>query len=217
MSLSTLDQASLRFLVYDLFSALFYYNFYDEDYNKMKEKLEKISSLGIDKSIVDVERIKDKIFNSNKSDLLIEYTTLFLTGLGVKPLTPVESKRFFSLMGEKVATFRYTDMLRFLRSRNVRLNYMLGEFQPEPDNIVTILAFMSVLIKEEIEILQKGGDLYKNKADQRNFFTTHIYSWIPDWINDVINGKRADIYKVVCEELRKWLETEKEYLIGEGN
>ncbi|BCU70914.1 TorD/DmsD family molecular chaperone [Stygiolobus caldivivus] len=217
MSLSTLDQASLRFLLYDLFSTLFYYNFHEEDYTKMREKLEKVSSLGIDKDAVDVGRIKDVVLNSAKSELLIEYSTLFLTGLGVKPLTPVESKRFFSLMGEKVASFRYNDILRFLRSRNVRLNYMLGEFQPEPDNIVTILAFMSVLIKEEITILQKGGDIYKNRADQRNFFTTHIYSWIPDWANDVINDKRANIYRVVCEELRKWLEVEREYLIGEGN
>jgi len=96
---------------------------------------------------------------------------------------------------------------------------MLGEFTPEPDHISTILAFMSLLIKEEIDLKRKGegGDLFKNKSDQKNFFTTHVYSWIPDWANDVISDKRSDIYRVVCEELRKWIENEREYLLGDTN
>jgi hypothetical protein len=53
--------------------------------------------------------------------------------------------------------------------------------------------------------------------DQRNFFTTHVYGWIPDWVNDVVHDPRADIYKVVCEELGKWLELERRYLLGGKN
>ncbi|MEJ2776286.1 molecular chaperone TorD family protein [Sulfolobaceae archaeon RB850M] len=213
----SLEISSLRFLMYDLFSTLFFYNYYDEDYERMIKKLDKLAETEID--AVNVKRIRDKIKSSKKSDLLIEYTTLFMTGIGIKPLIPVESKRFFSLMGERVAQFRYNDILRFYKSRNVKINYMLGEFTPEPDHISTILAFMSLLIKEEIDLKRKGegGDLFKNKSDQKNFFTTHVYSWIPDWANDVISDKRSDIYRVVCEELRKWIENEREYLLGDTN
>lgn len=213
---ASLEIASFRFLVYDLFSSLLLYNFYDEDYKTMLNKLEKLSSLEAD--VIDIRRIRDKVKSITKSDLLIEYTTLFMTGTGVKPLTPVESKRVFSVMGESVAQFKYNDVLRFYRSRNVKIGYDLGVFTPEPDHAATILAFMAYLVKEEIELRSKGvKDLFRNKTDQKNFFTSHIDSWMPDWINDVINDPRSNVYKVVCEELRKWIDFEREYLKGERN
>ncbi len=210
-----LDTATVRFLVYDVFSTLFYYNFRDEDYESMTKKLKALSNLTVEG--VDIGKVAEKVLGAEKKDLLIEYTTLFLTGTGVKPLTPVESKRFYSLMGEGVATFRYNDILRFYRSRNLRLN-RLDFFAPEPDHVATILAFMAYLIREEAELKEKGGtELQRNLMDQRNFFTTHVYGWMPDWANDVVHDPRANIYKVVCEELGKWLELERRYLLGGRN
>ncbi|BFH72264.1 molecular chaperone TorD family protein [Sulfurisphaera javensis] len=209
---SLLEIASMRFLVYDSFSQLFLYNYYDEDYSQLIKKLGKLKDIGEINSIVDFQSIWEKLTSSKKSDYLIEYSTLFLTGLGVKPLTPVESKRFFSLMGEKVAKFRKDDILRFYRSRGLKLNY-LGQFIFEEDHISTIFAFMAYLINEELKLRQERKDVYKNLMDQKNFFLTHIYGWIPDWINDVISDKRSDIFKVVCKELRKWIDFENNYLL----
>lgn len=205
----------MRFLVYDVFGQLFLYNYYDEDYNQLLNKLEKLKDIQEINSIVDFKSIYEKFYSTKKSDYLIEYSTLFLTGLGVKPLTPVESKRFYSLMGEKVAKFRKDDILRFYVSRRLKMNY-LGQFVFEEDHISSIFAFMAYLIKEEISLRQERKDVFKNLMDQRNFFTTHIESWIPDWINDVISDKRSDVYKVVCRELKKWIDFEHSYLLGGG-
>lgn len=212
---SLLEISSLRFLAYDLFSHLFLYNYYDEDYNSLLDKLSKVKDLEDVNSIVSFRDIWEKFNSSKKSDYLVEYSTLFLTGLGVKPLSPVESKRLFSLMGEKVAQFRRNDILRFYSSRGLKLNY-IGQFRFEEDHISTIFAFMAYLIKEEIMLRKERRDTYKNTMDQKNFFTTHIYGWIPDWANDVITDKRSDIFKIVCRELRKWLDFENSYLLGGG-
>lgn len=212
---SLLEIASLRYLSYDLFSHLFLYNYYDEDYNQLLEKLEKVKDLEDVNSIVNFKSIWEKLTSVKKKDYLIEYTTLFLTGTGIKPLTPVESKRFFALSGDTVAQFRKNDILRFYKSRGLTLNY-LGQFRFEEDHISTIFAFMTYLIKEEIKLREERKDTYRNIMDQRNFFITHIKGWIPDWANDVITDKRSDIFKVVCKELLKWIEFEDSYLLGGG-
>ncbi|QIW24750.1 dehydrogenase [Sulfolobus sp. S-194] len=212
---SLLEISSMRFLIYDTFSHLFLYNYYEEDYTQLMKKLEKIKDIQEINSVVNFKTIWEKLSDSKRSDYLIEYTTLFLTGLGVKPLTPVESKRFFSLMGERVAKFRKDDIMRFYSSRRLKLNYM-NQFVFEEDHISNILAFMAYLIKEEIALRQERRDVYKNLMDQKNFFITHIQGWIPDWINDVINDPRSDIFKIVCRELKKWIDFENSYLLGGG-
>ena len=212
---SLLEVSSLRYLSYDLFSNLFLYNYYDEDYDQLLKKLEKVKDLEDVNSIVNFKSIWEKLTSVKKSDYLIEYSTLFLTGIGIKPLTPVESKRLFSLMGEKVAQFRKNDILHFYSSRGLRLNY-LGQFRFEEDHISTIFAFMSYLVKEEMMLRKERRDTYKNTMDQKNFFITHIQSWIPDWANDVITDNRSDVFKVICKELRKWIDFENGYLLGGG-
>jgi len=212
---SLLEVSSLRYLSYDLFSNLFLYNYYEEDYDPLLKKMEKVKDLEDVNSIVNFKSIWDKLTSVKKSDYLIEYSTLFLTGIGIKPLTPVESKRLFSAMGEKVAQFRKNDILHFYSSRGLRLNY-LGQFRFEEDHISTIFAFMSYLVKEEMMLRKERRDTYKNVMDQKNFFTTHIQSWIPDWANDVIMDNRSDVFKVICKELRKWIDFENGYLLGGG-
>jgi len=212
---SLLEVSSLRYLSYDLFSNLFLYNYYEEDYDQLLKKLGKVKDLEDVNSIVNFKSIWDKLTSVKKSDYLIEYSTLFLTGIGIKPLTPVESKRLFSLMGEKVAQFRKNDILHFYSSRGLRLNY-LGQFRFEEDHISTIFAFMSYLVKEEMMLRKERRDTYKNTMDQKNFFITHIQSWIPDWANDVIMDNRSDVFKVICKELRKWIDFENGYLLGGG-
>ena len=212
---SLLELSSLRYLAYELFSHLFLYNYYDDDYSLLLKKLEKVKDLEDVNSIVNFRSIWEKLTSVRKTDYLIEYSTLFLTGIGIKPLTPVESKRLFSLMGEKVAQFRRNDILRFYSSRGLSLNY-LTQFRFEEDHISTIFAFMAYLIKEEITLRKERRDTYRNIMDQKNFFITHIKGWIPDWANDVISDKRSDIFKVVCKELIKWIEFEDNYLLGGG-
>ncbi len=203
------EQTILRFHMYDLFSEIFLYKIDDKQYQQMIDKInkaeEKLGDLVKEIARVDLSEIKLKFSEKKKSDYLIEYSTLFLTGLGFKPLTPVESKRLFVISGEKIALYKYQDIIRFYGSR--RLLMKLGDsFVHEPDHISTILAFMSYLVREEYEIRKENGDLFKILSDEYNFMTTHIISWIPDWSNDVINDNRADIFKIICKNLNNWIE-----------
>lgn len=201
-----------RFAIYDLFSTLFLYNFYDEDYNAMLMKLDELSN--VENEVIDIKRIREAVRSVKKSDLLIEYTTLFLTGIGFKPLVPVESKRLYSIMGERIAMGKYKDLLWFYRKNGIEVNYAMGQFVPEPDHIAAILAFMGYLIRKETKARKEGKLDWQLVEDQKNFFVSHVYSWIPDWANDVINDSRANVYKVVCEELKKWLDAERELIVG---
>lgn len=211
MSLS-LEVSYFRFAVYDLFSSLFVYNFYDEDYNALLKKLDDVSQVETD--AVDLKAIRDAVKSVPKGELLIEYTTLFMTGTGFKPLVPVESKRLYSILGENAAWKNYNDVLRFYRRRGIEVNYMLGQFTPEPDHIASELAFMAYLIREEIKARKEGKLDWQLVEDQKNFFISHIYSWVPDWANDVVNDPRSNVYKVVCRELRKWLDLERKVVQG---
>ncbi|TRM79146.1 dehydrogenase, partial [Sulfolobus sp. D5] len=203
------EQTILRFHIYDLFSEIFLYKIDDRQYQQMIDKInkaeEKLGDLVKEIAKVDLSEIRQKFFEKKKSDYLVEYSTLFLTGLGYKPLTPVESKRFFVISGEKIALFKYQDITRFYGSRRLLIKFG-DNFVHEPDHISTILAFMSYLVKEEYEIRKENRDLFKILSDEYNFMTTHIISWIPDWANDVINDNRADIFKVVCKNLNNWIE-----------
>ncbi|MEM3359033.1 MAG: molecular chaperone TorD family protein [Zestosphaera sp.] len=214
MSVSILDVLNVRHATYDLFSDLFLYKFSSEDFNDLLKKLSLIDEkLGefIEETGVNVREVRRVIENSKRSDYLIEYSSLFIAGVGVKPLIPVESKRLFSLMGEKVATFKYNDVIRFYRSRHL-VPKLISQFPPEPDHISSLLAFMSLLIEEEFKLRSSGKDAFKTVQDQKNFAVTHLFSWIPDWINDVINDPRSSIYKVVCSELSNWLKFERDFL-----
>jgi hypothetical protein len=53
-----LDTATVRFLVYDVFSTLFYYNFRDEDYDSMTKKLKALSNLTVEG--VDIGKVAEK-------------------------------------------------------------------------------------------------------------------------------------------------------------
>ncbi|WP_338598252.1 molecular chaperone TorD family protein [Sulfolobus tengchongensis] len=205
---------NLRHATYDLFADLFLYKFYEEEYKQLQEKLDLIDR-EIGKQLEEIGiRVKEirKVFSDlERKNYLIEYSTLFIAGVGVKSLIPVESKRLFNLMGEKIATFKYNDVIRFYKSRNLVMRFT-SQFNPEPDHISSLLAFMSVLIEEEYEYRNQGKDPFRIIQDEKNFATTHIFSWIPDWINDVIRDPRSKIYKVVCSELDHWLKFEKKYL-----
>ncbi|ACP36626.1 conserved hypothetical protein [Sulfolobus islandicus Y.G.57.14] len=213
MSVSVL--LNVRHALYDLFADLFLYKFVEDEYKQLLEKIDVVDrELG--KQLEEVMGIRvteiKRVFSETKrSDYLLEYSTLFLSGFGVKPLLPVESKRLFQLMGEKVATFKYTDVIRFYKSKGIVMKFS-SQFNPEPDHVSSIFAFMSLLIEEEYEHRSEGRDPFKIVQDEKNFALTHIFSWIPDWINDVINDPRSNIYKIVCSELAKFLQFERKYL-----
>ncbi|QKR00591.1 molecular chaperone TorD family protein [Metallosphaera tengchongensis] len=214
MSVSILDVLNVRHATYDMFSELFLYKFHEEEYNELLNKLKFLDenlSKYMEETGVNVGEIRRAFHEAKRSDYLIEYSTLFLTGMGVKPLTPVESKRMFSLMGEKVATFKYTDVVRFLKSRGI-VPKMSSQFSPELDHISSLLAFMSILIEEEFNLRSSKQDAFKSVQDQKNFATTHLFSWVPDWANDVVSDPRSNLYKVVCRELDNWLKFEKDFL-----
>ena len=154
---------------------------------------------------VNISEIREKFNQIKKKDYLIEYPTLFLAGLGNKPLVPVESKRLFVKLGEKIAMYKYSDIIRFYNSRRI-VPKLGNNFVHEPDHISTILAFMCLLIKEEYELRKNNKNPFNIISDQINFATTHIVSWIPEWANDVINDDRSDIFKVVCKNLASWIQ-----------
>ncbi|MCH4815728.1 MAG: molecular chaperone TorD family protein [Saccharolobus sp.] len=213
MSVSVL--LNVRHALYDLFADLFLYKFGEDEYKQLLEKIDVVDrELG--KQLEEIMGIRvteiKRVFSETKrSDYLLEYSTLFLSGFGVKPLLPVESKRLFQLMGEKVATFKYTDVIRFYKSKGIVMKFS-SQFNPEPDHVSSIFAFMSLLIEEEYEHRSEGRDPFKIVQDEKNFALTHIFSWIPDWINDVINNPRSNIYKIICSELTKFLQFERKYL-----
>ncbi len=195
-----------RAYIYDLFSDIFMYKWKEEDYTQL---ITKLRDLGKDYPYS--KDILEKLLIVKRRDVLIEYSTLFLSGIGSRPLVPIESKRFFSLLGEKIAIAKLNDLLSFYRSWGLRLK--VGDFfQPEVDHISTVLGFMSFLIYKEHEYELRGKEPFRSVSDQKNFFASHILSWIPDWINDVVNDNRADIYKVVCKELDKWIKEDKDFL-----
>lgn len=206
---------NVRHALYDLFADLFLYKFGEDEYKQLLEKIDVVDrELG--KQLEEIMGIRvteiKRVFSETKrSDYLLEYSTLFLSGFGVKPLLPVESKRLFQLMGEKVATFKYTDVIRFYKSKGIVMKFS-SQFNPEPDHVSSIFAFMSLLIEEEYEHRSEGRDPFKIVQDEKNFALTHIFSWIPDWINDVINNPRSNIYKIICSELTKFLQFERKYL-----
>ncbi len=206
---------NIRHASYDLFADLFLYKFGEDEYKQLLEKIDLVDKeLGkqLEETIgIRVNEIKRVFSETKRSGYLIEYSTLFLSGFGAKPLLPVESKRLFQLMGEKVATFKYTDVINFYRSRGIVMRFS-SQFNPEPDHISSIFAFMSLLIEEEYEQRSEGKDPFKVLQDEKNFAITHIFSWIPDWASDVINDPRSSIYKVVCSELAKFLRFERKYL-----
>ncbi|AWR96142.1 dehydrogenase [Acidianus sulfidivorans JP7] len=214
MSVSIL--LNIRHASYDLFADLFLYKFEEDEYKNLLEKIDLVDKeLGNQMEEVmnlNVSEIK-RVFNETKrSDYLIEYSTLFLTGFGIKPLVPVESKRVFQLLGgDKIAAFKYTDIIRFYKSRGIVMKFS-SQFNPEPDHISSIFAFMSLLIEEEFKYRNEGKDVFKTTQDEKNFAISHIFSWIPDWINDVINDPRSKMYKVICSELSKFLNFERNYL-----
>ncbi|AHC52122.1 component of anaerobic dehydrogenase [Sulfolobus acidocaldarius SUSAZ] len=201
------EQAILRFLIYDTFSEIFLYKIEDKEFNDMLDKLNDVTEKvgGVLKEIanVDMFEIRKKFKSKSKKDYLIEYTTLFLTGFGNKPLTPVESKRNYLLIGEGITTFRYNDIVRFYTTRGLVMKSR--SFMHEPDHISTILGFMSFLIREEINLSKDNGDISKIVMDQYNFMTTHIMSWVPEWINDVLSDGRSDIFRPVCANLGRWI------------
>lgn len=209
LSISLLDQTILRFYLYDLFSEIFLYKIDDKEYNDMLMKISKIDEnfgqLVMNIANVNISEIREKFNQIKKKDYLIEYSTLFLTGLGNKPLVPVESKRLFVKLGEKIAMYKYSDIIRFYSSRRI-VPKLGNNFVHEPDHISTILAFMSLLIKEEYELRKNNKNPFNIISDQINFATTHIVSWIPEWANDVINDDRSDIFKVVCKNLVSWIQ-----------
>ncbi|EHP70530.1 putative component of anaerobic dehydrogenase [Metallosphaera yellowstonensis MK1] len=214
MSVSILDMLNVRHAAYDIFADLFLYKFKEEEYNELLGKLSLVQEkLGkyLMETGVDVSEILRAFKEAKRSDYLIEYSTLFMTGLGVKPLIPVESKRIFSLMGEKVALFKYNDVVRFMKSRGL-VPKIVTQFSVEIDHVSSILGFMAYLVEEEFNLRVNGRDAYKTVQDQKNFAITHIFSWIPDWASDVVNDQRARIFKVVCTQLQEWLKFDRDFL-----
>lgn len=197
--MTMMKEINNRSFIYDVFSDIFYYKLDDNGY---KEMLEKIS---IAKEVFEPMSEVLEILNSrSKKDYLIEYTTLFLTGLGIKPLIPVESKRLYALIGEKIALFKLNDIIKFYRAYKLKPK-IVDFFQPEVDHISSIMAFLSFLASKEDEDK-------RIVLDERNFFISHVYSWIPDWANDVIADERSEIFKPICKALNEWISIEKEYL-----
>ncbi|BDB99327.1 TorD/DmsD family molecular chaperone [Saccharolobus caldissimus] len=208
MSLSLMDLTLLRFYIYDLFSEIFLYKIEDNEYNQMIEKINKIDEnfreILKQLSNVDTLEIRKKFESIEKKDYLIEYSTLFLAGFGNKPLTPVESKQIFVNLGEKIALFKYSDIVKFYRLRGI-VTKLDRNFVHEIDHISTILAFMSFLVKEEYELRKLNKNPFKTISDEINFMTTHIMGWVPSWANNVINDSRSDIFRIVCKNLLQWI------------
>lgn len=214
LSISILDVLNVRHSTYDMFSDLFLYKFDVNEYQQLLEKIRTLEEkLGkyMEETGVEITEIRKVLEENKRSDYLIEYSSLFIAGVGVKPLIPVESKRLFSLMGERVATFKYNDVVRFYSSRGL-VPKLGSQFSPEPDHISSLFAFMSLLVEEEFHNRSTGKDAFKVVQDQKNFATSHLFSWIPDWINDVVHDPRSRIYKVVCSQLGNWLKFEKDFL-----
>ncbi|EWG06718.1 MAG: hypothetical protein ASUL_07869 [Candidatus Aramenus sulfurataquae] len=203
------DLPVIRFYVYDTFSEIFFYKINDDEYKVMIDKVNKVSeNLGQaikEVSGVDFPRIAKKFSEIKKKDYAIEYTTLFLTGLGLKPLMPVESRRTFAISGEKQALRQYLDITSFYERRGV-VPKVAGSFIHEPDHITTILAFMALLAREEIEERKEGKDFMKTVKEESEFLNRHVVNWVIDWARDVMSDPRANLFKVVCEELAKWIE-----------
>lgn len=195
-----------RAYFYDLFSDIFIYKWNETDY---KQLITKIRDLG--KGYPYSRELMEKLSTVERKDVLIEYSTLFLSGIGTRPLVPIESKRIFSIMGEKIAMIKLNDVVSFYKSWGLKPK--VGDlFQPEADHISTILGFMSFLIFKEYEYKSQGKESLRSISDQKIFFTNHILSWIPDWINDVLNDSRSNIFKVVCKELDNWIKEDKDFL-----
>ncbi|EZQ02013.1 dehydrogenase [Candidatus Acidianus copahuensis] len=201
-------ETELRYYIYDFFGDLFIYNYDENDYNLLLDKMEKLSQVKEFRELVNINDIQEIFKKIERKDYLIEFSTLFLSGNS--NLIPIESKRLYSLQGEKVAIFKKNDIIRFYRSRKLAL--AMSFFQPEADHIASIMAFMSYLVSEENKKRRSGLDPFSIITDERNFFTSHVYNWIPEWAKEVIADKRSFIYKLVCQRLLNFLQVEKDYL-----
>ncbi|MUN29834.1 dehydrogenase [Sulfolobus metallicus DSM 6482 = JCM 9184] len=193
-----------RSLLYEFYSDLFIYKWDEEEYSSFVQRVK-----DVDSTYTNLRPLTSKILNASRKDLLVEYSSLFLTGTGSRPLTPVESKRIFSIMGEKIALSKYKDLLSFYDSWGLKPKSVGNFFQPEADHISSILAFMAFLISKENETTAEGRKPLRSMSDQKLFFFNHVLSWIPSWANDVIKDKRSNLFGVACSSLNQWIEQEK--------
>ncbi len=196
---------SSRALVYDFFSDLFVYKWDDEEYESFMQRVKEM------RDFPPLRELSEKLLSTPRRDLLVEYSSLFMANVGERLLNPAESKRLFSILGEKVALMKLRDLLSFYNDWGLS-PIPTGFFQPEPDHVSSILAFMSFLIMKEEETKSQGREPVRSKSDQRTFFFNHILSWVPEWCRDVMKDKRADVFSVACRELVNWIEEERKVL-----
>lgn len=207
----------VRHLVYDGLAEVFTYRVRDNDWNELLSKLEEYAKL--DKDIKDqtgfsFNEILEKLREAGKGKVAVEYSTLFDTGIGARPLNPVESIRLYSLVGESAATFKLRDLRRFYAKYGLNPN-IHREFREAEDHISMVFAFMSHLCDLEYRIKQEKRAVDDVVRDQRNFMVSHIKSWIPELMDDVINDKRSEVFKVVGKNVKSWVKFDSLLLGGE--
>ncbi len=114
----------------------------------------------------------------SEQKLHVEYAHLFLLPEGVKPYESVYRSND-KIMHQQP----WQDVKKFYASHGFVLDQ--DEIHPE-DHVSVEFSFMAGLLEQ-------------HEGEALLFFKTHLQTWIPDFLEDMINNPYADFYKEVAQ------------------
>lgn len=142
--------------------------------------------------------IVDSLNNYSNLDLLREYTKIFLGPFDIiaHPYASVYLEGY-TLNGE--ITQR---ILHFYNQCGLLFDEDVKDL---PDNIVVMLQFLNYLFENEIQ----GNNDFLNidwKSKRNEFVDLYIITWVPKFIEKIINGTQNEFYKKLALFTKKFFE-----------
>jgi len=137
-------------------------------------------------------------------DLAEEYASLFVVSGGIRPY---ESARLKGLLCQEPAS----DVEDFYRRCGLTIR---EDFRILPDHIGMELEFMSHLTAMESDAWKNGDERAATEWSerQREFFESHISTWVFDFLNDLEQLSSHPFYREAGRLTKRFLELERDYL-----
>lgn len=154
--------------------------------------------------VSDVNWLKESISQYSVTELLVEYTRLFIGPFGL--VAPPYSSVYFGdnnvLMSEE--TLR---VINFYTRMGLKFN--AEEVKDAPDHVVIETEFMYHLLFNEAKELEAGNIAQAEHfwQSQHEFFTKHYQKWVPKFCKKITDNTKNDYYKELAGCLSKFVTT----------
>lgn len=150
-----------------------------------------------------VETMIGQFQTSNLLDLQVDHTKLFIGS--PHTLAPPYSSVY--LDGERCVMGVTTEkVVSAYEEAGLSLNHQYLEL---PDHISVEFEFMYYLI---FQYIQTSNSVYMDQ--QKSFFMTHIYQWVPIFLDRVNSCSSENFYKTLSMLTKQFLHAEQEYFIN---